>query len=117
MEEECKQIQKELLNKYKDVFAEKLTSKHRINCNPVKLKLVKNLDQLKKSNRATARKCPYNLRKTSDKLIEDLLKSGIIKRVLHHTDFTSSGSFIPKKNKKMRLVVDYRNANRHIAHP
>ena len=46
IEEECKEIQENLLKEYKDVFAEKLTSKHRINCTPVKLELVKNSDQL-----------------------------------------------------------------------
>merc|ERR1712081_116723 len=100
-----------------DIFAEKLTAEHKIKCCPVKLELVKNSNELPKSNRATARRCPYNLRKGSDELIEDLLTSGIIKRVLHHTEFTSAGSFIPKKSKKPRLVINYRITNRHIACP
>ena len=48
IEEECKQIQEELLVEYKDVFAEKLTSEHRIKCHPVKLELVKNSNELPK---------------------------------------------------------------------
>ena len=59
IEEECKKIQEELLTKYEDVFAEKLTAEHRIKCRPVKLELVKNTNELPKSNCATARRCPY----------------------------------------------------------
>ena len=47
IEEECKEIQENLLKEYEDVFAEKLTPKHIINCTPVKLELVKNSDQIK----------------------------------------------------------------------
>ena len=96
IKEEFKTIREELLINYKDVFSAKLTADQRIKCKPVKLELVKNTDELPKSNRATARRCSYNL-KSADELIEDLLRSGIIERVIHHTDFTSAGSFIPKK--------------------
>ena len=88
-----------------------MTAEHRMKCQPAKLELVKNTNELPKSNRAIAHRCPYNLRKTADELIEDLHSSGIIKYVLHHTDFTSVGSFIPKKNKKPRLVIDYCTTN------
>ena len=81
------------------------------------MELVKNSEDLPKPNRATARRCPINLRKSSDELVEDLLASGIIERVLHHMEFTSAGSFIPKKSNKPRLVIDYRVANKHIACP
>merc|ERR1711954_441214 len=117
IEEECKAIQEELLTEYEDVFSAKLTRDQRIKCQPVKLELVKNSEDLPKPNRATARRCPVNLRKSSDELVEDLLASGIIERVLHHTEFTSSGSFIPKKSDKPRLVIYYRVANKHIACP
>ena len=91
IEEECRSIQEELLTEYEDVFSAKLTADQRIKCRPVKLELVKNSEELPKPNRATARRCPINLRKGSDELIEDLLTSGIIERVLHHTEFTSVG--------------------------
>merc|ERR1711954_431378 len=97
IEEECKAIQDELLTEYEDVFSAKLMRDQRIKCQPVKLELVKNSDDLPKPNRATARRCPVNLRKSSDELVEDLLASGIIERVLHAMEFTSAGSFIPKK--------------------
>ena len=78
IEEECKAIQEELLTEYEDVFSAKLTRDQRIKCQPVKLELVKNSEDLPKPNRATARRCPVNLRKSSDELVEDLLASGII---------------------------------------
>ena len=79
--------------------------------------MVKDSEKLKKANRATAQKCPINLRKSSDILIEELLQAGIIERMLHHTDHTSGGSYIPKKNGSARLVMDYRVANKCIARP
>ena len=57
-EEECKEMQEELLNEYEDVFAEKLTSEHRINCRPVKLELVKNSDQLPKEQQSHCQTLP-----------------------------------------------------------
>ena len=64
IEEECKAIQKELLIEYDNVFSAKLTRDQRIRCEPVKLELVKNTEDLPKPNRATAHRCPINLRKS-----------------------------------------------------
>merc|ERR1711954_504002 len=50
IEEECKAIQEELLTEYEDVFSAKLTRDQRIKCQPVKLELVKNSDDLPKPN-------------------------------------------------------------------
>ena len=64
----------------------------------MKLEVVEDSKELKKPNRATAKKCPINIRKPADKLIKELIEVAISHRVFRPAEHTSAGSFIPKKN-------------------
>ena len=107
----------ELLDEFDDVFSVKLNKNMRVKNQQACLTLVKNSDELPKPNVGSARSCPLYYRDAADRLIEELEEAGIIVKVLTPTEQTSPGSFIPKKSGKVRLVVDYRQINKHILRP
>ena len=51
------------------------------------------------------------------KLFDELVETGVIRRVFHATNQTSAGTFIHKKNWNVRLVVNHCVTNAHIKRP
>ena len=67
----------------------------------------------------TARKTPKHFQKEAEKLIKQLLDSGVIVKVptTENVEWCSPGFFVPKPNGKVRLVTDYRQINTFIDRP
>jgi len=66
----------------------------------------------------TAKRIPIHLQNDADKLRDNLLKAGIIKRVDEPTDWISPAKFLPKPNGKgVRLVTDFTHLNRAVRRP
>ena len=67
----------------------------------------------------TARRPPRALLEASQKLLRQLEKSGIIRRVHEPTEWVSPGMFIPKQGNsgEVRLVTNFSKLNKEIVRP
>ena len=60
---------------------------------------------------------PVHHREAASQLIEKLINEGIIAPVHEPTDWISRGAFVPKPNKGVRLVTDFRHLNKFVKRP
>ena len=94
----------ELVNSYSDVIKDSL-SKDPIGGRKMKLELKRDAQPRKV---LTARRLPKHYEEDGKKIIENLLKDGIIEKQTEPSEWLSPGFFVPKDNGKgLRLVVDY----------
>ena len=65
-----------------------------------------------------ARRVPLHQEGPARKIIEDLLKQGIIKKQkTEYSSWCSPATFVPKKPARLRLVTDVTRLNRFIDRP
>ena len=75
-------------------------------------------DAVKPKSVNTAREPPIHWRPAAQKLIQDLLKDGIIEEVDEVNQFCSRARFLPKDNNKdLRLITDFRGINKMLLRP
>ena len=73
---------------------------------------------VKPLNVHTTRPVPVHYRDMASKLVQELVKSGVLVPVEGASEWCSPGHFVPKPGgKKMRLVTDYRQLNKYVARP
>ena len=65
----------------------------------------------------TSRQVPVHMKVEADKLIKELLISGVIVKVDGPTDWISPGHFVPKPDGRVRLVTDYTRLNLMVKRP
>ena len=83
--------------------------------NPMKIILKPDAKPFKIS---TARKTPKHWEKPADKIINELLESGVIARVDGPTDWCAPGFWVQKSDGKgIRLVIDLTKLNEYIVRP
>ena len=74
--------------------------------------------EIKPRKTSIARRIPVHFEDPAGKLIDNLVKNGIIKKVEGHTDWISPAFFVPKSNNvDVRLVTDYKYINQFIKRP
>ena len=84
---------------------------------PMKITLKDNVP-IKPLNVKTTRPVPVHFKEKADKLIDELLDSGVIKPVSGPSEWCSPAHFVPKGDgKKLRLVTDYRQLNKAVSRP
>ena len=106
-----------LLDEYQDIFQEEtITPMHGP---PMQIHLLRDGVGYRPLKVKTARKTPMHYQQEADKLIAELLNSGIIVKVQPNEtiEWCSPGFFVPKPNGKVRLVVDFRQINQYIDRP
>ena len=98
-----------IINLHPKVFADELNG-NAMKMEPVSVKFKP--DAVKPKVAYTAREPPVHWRPAAKKLIEDLLKDGIIQGVDDVTEFCSRARFLPKDNNvDLCLITDFRGIN------
>ena len=97
---------KDLVTKYRDIFYDDETGLPAANLPPHDIILDTN-----KPIRTPYRQIPIALKPKAEELITDLMNKGIIEP---STSPYHSPAFVIKRGSKYRIVVDYRNVNRHV---
>ena len=102
---------------YADVLSNELDSKSMAGP-PMHLYLRDDID-VKPSKVFTARQVPLHWKEDAEKIVNELLKNGIIERVEHPTEWISPGFFVPKDGGKggLRLVTDFSKLNAFVKRP
>ena len=106
-----------LCEQYEDVFKEDTLTP--MSGEPMKIHLRRDDVNYKPLRIFTARRTPLHYKSEADKLINNLLETGVIEKVPpnENVEWCSPGFFIPKSNGKVRLVTDYRQINQFIDRP
>lgn len=112
-EEEFQKMRNSFLNKYSDVFSDKLRNKFM--SGPDMEIYLKDDVNIKPTHVTTARPVPAHHREAADKLIDEMVDSGIIQEVSEPSDWLSPSFFIEKGCRtKLRFISDFTGLNRHI---
>ena len=106
-----------LTERYKDVFIEDSVTP--IKGEPATIVLNKKDPTYKPLKITTARQIPLHYQAAAEKTINLFVKSGVIEKVPEQevSEWTSPAFFVPKPNKDVRLVVDYKQLNKYIDRP
>ena len=102
----------DLCDKYKDVFSNEVKPM-RIEATHIHLRNM----PIRPLRLRTARNVPLHLMKKAEAVISKGLEDGVLARVDVPTEWTSPGMFVPKANGGVRLVVDFKELNKHIDRP
>jgi hypothetical protein len=108
-----------LYEAFADVLREELDEHMKVKGPAMKIRFKKGM-KVTPVKRLTARTSKFFLRDMEDKLLEKLLKAGVLGRLDGNTvtDWLSRGHFLLKPcGKKVRLVTDYMDINKFIDRP
>ena len=105
----CEEARQGIIKRHPKVFADKLNG-NAMKMEPVSVKFKP--DAVKPKDAYTAREPPEHWRPAAKKLIDELLKDGIIQEVDDVTEFCSRARFLPKDNNvDLHLITDFRGIN------
>ena len=99
------------LENYKLAFSDTIAPGQVADVPPVSISLKPNATPYK---RMTCRPLDLSIRDDAEDLIQDLLKSGIIKECHVATDWTAPSLFVRKPSGGARLVTDFRALNKNV---
>ena len=104
-----------LCDEYKDIFAETLTGRRPISAGGVARITIK--EGAKPVCASVARRPPRALAEQAEKLLDELVKGGIIEEVTHVTDWCAHAVFVQKPDGRARIVADYSPINKFVVRP
>ena len=102
-----------LLKEYSDVFSDSLEGRPPMKGPDMRIHM-KPLNGEKPLHVCVSRKIPLHCEEAANALVEDLLKSGVIERVDHPTEWCSPGHFVAKSEGRVRLVTDFSRLNQFV---
>ena len=105
-----------LRGKYSEILRDSIPEGHTMNTKPARIKF--NQLNVRPFCAMKARRVPLHQEGPAKKIIEDLLKQGIIKKQkTEYSSWCSLATFVPKKQAGLRLVTDFTRVNRFIDRP
>lgn len=106
-----------LIEEYSDVFDESKISP--VAGDPMVIDVNREGPNYKPVRITTARKIPLHFQEEAEKTLQLYIDSGVIERVPDNetTEWCSAGFFVPKPDGRVRLVVDFREINKHLRRP
>ena len=109
-------LKAKLINEFSDVINNEISETP---CTTKKTQITFRDDvEIKPRRTAIARRTPVHFEAPAKKLIDNLVKNGIIEKVEGVTQWVSPGFFVPKSNNTdVRLVTDYSYLNQFIKRP
>ena len=111
------QVQKQLMDEFKDVFREAESKHTPMKGEPMKIHLRDDLE-IKPIRCSTARQVPIHHQGDAKHLVKKLLEQQIIERVTWPTAWCSPAFFVPKDSGKgVRLITDFTQLNKFIKRP
>ena len=105
-----------LLKEYSDVFSDSLEGRPPMKGPDMRIHM-KPMNGEKPLHVCVSRKIPLHCEEAANTLVEDLLKSGVIERVDHPTEWCSPGHFVAKSEGRVRLVTDFSRLNQFVQRP
>ena len=111
----CEEARQRIIEHHPKVFADELNG-NAMKMDPVSVKFKP--DTVKPKVAYTAREPPVHWRPAAKKLIQDLLRYGIIEEVDDVTEFCSRARFLPNDNNvNLRLITDFPGINGMLLRP
>ena len=104
----CSKMLEHLKEDYKIAFSSEITPKDFVDVPPIRIEVKPNSEPFRSR---TARSYPAGREAECREIIRKLTASGIIRRNEKVTRWCSYGFFVPKHNRGLRLVVDFRKIN------
>ena len=120
IDKKLKELKKNLLKEFRDVFKTNLEKSDRINMPPMKIETIKGADRIRRTNFMTAIETPLHLQSAANEELQKMLKAGFIEPCHHSTEWCARSFFVTKPNSqplKVRLVSDFRGVNRILKRP
>jgi hypothetical protein len=106
----------DLIDEYRDVFAETLTKGRFFTCKEMTIHINENVTGIRRC--ATSKRIPLHWKQEADELVASMIKADLIERVTKPTVWCSMGKFIQKPNGKgLRMVHNFVNLNGNVRRP
>ena len=110
------QAKQDILNSFPDVLCDSLDGSM-MDCPPMQIHLRDDVP-IQPFNLSTPRKVPLHMEDAAQRLVNELLETGIIERVDKPTEWCSPCQFILKPNgKDVRMVTDFTKLNQYVKRP
>jgi hypothetical protein len=109
-------ITEDLKKSFPDVLNDDLIPGEMMKGPPMKIHLRKDI-KITPNMQSVTRKIPIHLQEPANKVIDELIKNGILKQVDVPTEWISPGHFVSKPQGGVRLVTDYTHLNQFVMRP
>lgn len=109
-------ITEDLKKSFPDVLNDDLTPGEMMSGPPMKIHLRKDV-KITPNMQSVTRKIPIHLQESANKVVDELIRNGILKQVDVPTEWISPGHFVPKPKGGVRLVTDYTHLNQFVMRP
>ena len=119
-ERKCKELKKQWIKDFSDIFKEDLTKEDRLEIDPIKIDLVENHAEIPTYKPRTPIEVSPYMDQAAKKELARMVEAGMVEEIDYFTENLSRGFFVEKPGKtevKARLVADFRGINKKLRCP